>query len=339
MSLQLLRLGRRFSRRCFSSSRRISRYHPQRLMGGLILVLCPLLVSPGAQGCQTECTPRTAVITAYSEEIAPLIKVMKNKHEYRIQGVRFTVGTLNGEPVVTFMTGVSLTNAAMNTQRALDQFNVRQIVFSGIAGSVDASQNIGDVIVPSRWATYGESLYARETEEGYQPSEKVRKSGLASYGMIYPRYTDVLSARSRDKEERLWFPVNDSLLSLARNLSGITLESCASSSQCTHDQPILRVGGTGVSATIFMDNADYRDYLHDTFDAQVADMESSAVAQVAYANQVSFIAFRSLSDLAGGEEDENEKHVYSSMAAKNAATTVCAFLKQLAASSLSASKA
>lgn len=339
MFSQLLRFGRWLFHRYLSSSYHISRYHCQRLIGGLILVLCSLLLSPVAQGCQTECTPRTAVITAYSEEIAPLITAMKNRHEYRIQGVRFTVGTLSDEPVVTFMTGVSLTNAAMNTQRALDQFNVRQIVFSGIAGSIAASQNIGDVVVPSRWATYGESLYARKTKEGYQPPEKVRKSGLMPYGMIYPRYADVLSARSRDKEERLWFPASDRLLSLARNLPSVALESCASSTQCVHGRPVLRVGGTGVSATIFMDNADYRDYLYKTFDAQVADMESSAVAQVAYANQVPFIIFRSLSDLAGGEDKDNEKHVYSTMAAKNAATVACAFLKQLAASSLSASKA
>lgn len=302
------------------------------------LALLPFLMPETASACQVECTPRTALITAYSTEIEPLVKVLKDHHEYRIQGIRFTVGTLNGEPVVVFMTGVSMTNAAMNAQRVLDQFNIKQIVFSGIAGSVDASQNIGDVVVPSRWAAYGESLYARETEEGYQPSDTVRKAGLTPYGMIYPRLVDVRSARSRAKEEKLWFPVSDALLSLANSVTNVALASCATTTQCTHDKPVLKVGGTGVSGSIFMDNADYRDYLHEVFDAQVADMESAAVAQVAYANQVPFIAFRSVSDLAGGENDENGKHIYSSMAANNAANVVLAYFKQLAASPLSASK-
>ena len=159
------RLSRRRSFLHFCSLKRCT-----RLMAGVsVLALVSLLAPSKAMSCQTECTSRTAVITAYSTEIEPLIKVLKDRHEYRLQGVRFTIGTLNGEPVVVFMTGVSMTNAAMNTQRVLDQFNVKQIVFSGIAGSVDASQNIGDVVVPSRWATYAESLYARETDDGYQP--------------------------------------------------------------------------------------------------------------------------------------------------------------------------
>lgn len=330
----------------FQSSRSTRRLTPRRAFlhplslkccGGA-LAIASFLMPVTAKSCQTECKPRTAVMTAYSAEINPLIKMLKDRREYRLQGVPFTVGTLNGEPVVIFMTGISMTNAAMNTQRVLDQFNIRQIVFSGIAGSVDADQNIGDVVIPSQWATYGESLYARETAYGYQPSEKVRKSGLTPYGMIYPRVADVLSARSQFKEERLWFPANNSLLALAKKVTSVALSSCATKTQCTRDKPVIRVGGAGVSAAIFMDNADYRDYLHDAFGAHVADMESAAAAQVAYANQVPFIAFRSVSDLAGGGDNENEKHIYSSMAADNAAKVVRAFIKQLAVSPLSANK-
>ena len=63
-----------------------------------------------------------------------------------------------------------------------------------------------------------------------------------------------------------------------------------------------------------------------TFDARVLDMESAAVAHVAYANQVPFIAFRSLSDLAGGGDSENELPVFFGIAATNAAAVVQAFL-------------
>lgn len=338
MSLQQFPLARGASlprsttRSC--SFRRCMRF----MMGYGILATLPFLMPSVASACQTECTPRTALITAYSTEIQPLVKALKNRHEYRLQGVRFTVGTLNGEPVVLFMTGVSMNNAAMNAQRVLDQFNIKQIVFSGIAGSVDASRHIGDVVVPSRWANYSESLYARETEQGYQPPDSVRKSELAPYGMIYPRLTDVLSARSRDKEERQWFPASELLLSLAKGVTGVTLSSCAAKGQCTHKTPAIKVGGTGVSGSIFMDNAGYRDYLHRVFGAQIADMESSAVAQVAYANQIPFIAFRAVSDLAGGESDQNSKHIYSTMAANNAAAVVCAFFKKLAVSPSSATK-
>jgi adenosylhomocysteine nucleosidase len=58
-------------------------------------------------------------------------------------------------------------------------------------------------------------------------------------------------------------------------------------------------------------------------------MESAAVAHVAYANRVPFIAFRSLSDLAGGGEGENQLGTFLELAADNAATVVRAFVKAM----------
>ena len=53
-------------------------------------------------------------------------------------------------------------------------------------------------------------------------------------------------------------------------------------------------------------------YVFETFKAQVLDMESAAVATVAYANGVPFIAFRSLSDLAGGNAAATSCRSFSS---------------------------
>jgi adenosylhomocysteine nucleosidase len=58
-------------------------------------------------------------------------------------------------------------------------------------------------------------------------------------------------------------------------------------------------------------------------------MESAAVAHVAYANGVPFIAFRSLSDLAGGGPGENEMGTFFQLASDNSAAFVREFLKQL----------
>ena len=50
------------------------------------------------------------------------------------------------------------------------------------------------------------------------------------------------------------------------------------------------------------------------------------MATVAYANGVPFIAFRSLSDLAGGNETANEMKVFFQLAADNSAAVVQRFL-------------
>jgi hypoxanthine phosphoribosyltransferase len=80
--------------------------------------------------------------------------------------------------------------------------------------------------------------------------------------------------------------------------------------RCLDHQPKVLVGGNGISGPAFADNAEYREYLFATFKAQVLDMETAATAQVAYANRVPFIAFRSLSDLAGGDAGANQSWVF-----------------------------
>jgi adenosylhomocysteine nucleosidase len=86
------------------------------------------------------------------------------------------------------------------------------------------------------------------------------------------------------------------------------------------------LGGNGVSGQAFVDNAAFREYAYRTFEANVLDMETAAMAHVAYANGVPFIAFRSLSDLAGGGEGENEMGTFFKIAADNSARVLLAFL-------------
>ena len=90
--------------------------------------------------------------------------------------------------------------------------------------------------------------------------------------------------------------------------------------------PAGNSGGNGVSGQAFMDNKAFREYTFKTFEANVLDMETAAMAHVAYANSVPFIAFRSLSDLAGGGEGENEMGTFFKIAADNSAKVLLAFL-------------
>ncbi len=73
----------------------------------------------------------------------------------------------------------------------------------------------------------------------------------------------------------------------------------------------------------------FRDYLFGAWKANVLDMESAAVAQVAYANSVPAIVFRSLSDLAGGDGGENQMVTFMTLASVNSAVVVRAFVAAL----------
>jgi len=92
--------------------------------------------------------------------------------------------------------------------------------------------------------------------------------------------------------------------------------------------PRVVVGGRGVSGPTFVDNAAYREWVWQTFHADALDMETAAVATVAYVNRVPFIAFRSLSDLAGGGA-KNEVAAFFGLAAANSAAVVLSYLRAL----------
>ena len=296
-----------------------------------VTVLCASLPAAAAQAAPTgllDATPRIAVISAFQEELDLLTGLTEDRSSQSINGVTFTTGRLEGQQVVLFLSGISMVNAAMTSQLALDHFAITRIVFSGIAGGVDPALNIGDVVVAERWGQYLEVVMAREVEGGWR-TPPFFTYPFANYGMMFPREVEVRRAGLAGPESRFWFPVDAGLLESARGAAAeVALQRCAAASACLEETPKVVIGGAGVSGGAFVDNADFRAYSFATFGARVLDMESAAVAHVAYANGVPFIAFRSLSDLAGGgdSEGENEIATFFQLAADNAAAVVRAFL-------------
>lgn len=276
-------------------------------------------------GARLDGVPRVAIVSAFEPELVLLRARLAGPVTHRVHGVEFTTGVLQGRPVVLFLSGISMTNAAMNTQRVLDRFAVTHIVFSGIAGGVDPALHIGDVAVPAQWGSYLESLFARETAPGRFTAPRTSKdTGFANFGMVHPRAVRAQSARGA--EDKFWFAVDPAMLEVARGLRQVELAGCDAGGRCLGTRPKLVVGGNGVSGAAFVDNAAFREYAFATFGARVLDMETSAVGQVAWSNGVPFIAFRSLSDLAGGGAGENEMHTFMTLAADNSAKVLLAFL-------------
>ena len=116
------------------------------------------------------------------------------------------------------------------------------------------------------------------------------------------------------------------MLAAASKIGAIDLKRCTAEQACLPGAPRLVVGGNGVSGPAFVDNAAFREYTYKTFQANVLDMETAAVGMVAYSNGVPYIAFRSLSDLAGGGDGENEMGTFMGIAADNSARVLLAFL-------------
>ena len=296
-------------------------------MRRLSLALVLVLALPNA--ARAEEVPRTAVISAFAPEWVALRDDLEDTAETRINGNLFVTGRLAGKDVVLLLSGVSMVNAAMNTQLALDRFDVERIVVSGIAGGVDPALDIGDVVVADRWSEYLEAVFAREVDGAFEP-RPWDEPDMPSYGMIFTAPVQVTDPVTGEVERKSWFPVDPEMLETARGIAGtVELGACTADGACLSDPPEIVVGGSGVSGTAFIDNAAFREHIFAAFEARVVDMESAAIAHVAYSNQVPFIAFRSLSDLAGGGEGVNEIDIFLDLAAANSAAAVKAFLAAL----------
>lgn len=61
--------------------------------------------------------------------------------------IEFYEGTLNGADIVIARSGVGKTNAALCTQIMIDCYDVTHIINTGVAGSLNAKLDIGDILV------------------------------------------------------------------------------------------------------------------------------------------------------------------------------------------------
>jgi len=308
------------------------------MMRTLFLAVVGLLILPASAIAQKlDDTPRTVVMTAYEPEWTALIDSVEKPVTYKINGMAFTTGTMDGKPVLLMQSGVSMVNAAMNTQLVLDRFTVKRIVFSGIAGGVDPAISIGDVFVADDWGEYLEVNFARKGKKGWISPEPVDPKAPANWNFIYPRGVRVGNAVESPSRHYV-FAADRGLIALARKLAPtITMDRCvpghasalAGSILCLPHAPKIVIGGTGVSAGVYADNAAFRSYLARAWKARVLDMESAAVVQVAFANTVPSIVFRSVSDLAGGDASHNMEDTFERLAAVNSARVVHIFMAAL----------
>jgi len=310
--------------------------------------------------CLSDCTPRIGIVAAFGAEADLLRAQLQQPRTWTLHGHAVHTGVLGGHRVALTLSGVSIVNATLSTQLLLDHFRIERLLMSGIAGGLSPEGQVGDVVVPDRWALPLELYWAPDTqlpapcgppgELGCLGLQSARPDGQpvppwvvtapgAPAAGLYLRSTQVLNAANAPAGEfRFDHPVDAAMLATARQLQP-ALQRCGPRARradggtdpalCVQQQPRLQVGGRGLSAPVFLANAAYRRYLREALQGQVFDMETAALAQVAAVNQVPYLAFRSLSDLAGAEGfNADVGALFSSgLAEANEAAVTLAFLQ------------
>jgi adenosylhomocysteine nucleosidase len=256
---------------------------------------------------------KIALMYAFDQEGALLRSRLNLQDSLFVKGRVFWIGKLStgsgeeGKEVIIVNSGVGMTNAAMTTQLLIDKYNPEDIIFTGICGGIDSSNHIGDIVIPESWATHDYGYYGKE---GFLPDSVyvVLPGNEREAGVLYFEVDKNLSEKAKSAARSLKLkPVQERI-------------------------PQVKTGGKGVSGNSFIDQKEKRDYLKDKFDAEIVDMESAAVVQVANVNGVPVLVVRSCSDLAGGSGSATaavEIRDFFKVAADNSASFVLELLKQL----------
>ena len=201
---------------------------------------------------------KLGIIGAMDVEVAKLKENMNNLTVHTRTGMTFFEGVLEGLDAVVVQCGVGKVNAAMCTQILCDCFGVTHVVNTGVAGSLCAQLDIGDLVIGR------DAMYHDFDCHVINPNYCVgHVPGMAV--LAYPADEDLVNRGFEAAET-----VNPGHNRIGRVASG--------------DQ--------------FICNREQKDAIIQNTGALCTEMEGAAIAHTAWRNGVPFVIVRAISDKA-----------------------------------------
>ena len=87
------------------------------------------------------------IMAAMPEEIEGVVKLVEHPEVKVIGGREYTMGYIHGKKVVVVFSRWGKVAAASTVTTLIDVFNVKQIVFTGIAGGIHSDLKVGDIVI------------------------------------------------------------------------------------------------------------------------------------------------------------------------------------------------
>lgn len=110
---------------------------------------------------------KIGIIGAMELEVETLKQQMDIRNIVKKASMEFYEGTLNNTEVVIVRSGIGKVNAGICVQILADIFSVTHIINTGVAGSLNAAINIGDIVISTDALHHDMDA----TIFGYQPGE------------------------------------------------------------------------------------------------------------------------------------------------------------------------
>lgn len=223
---------------------------------------------------------KIGIMGAMEQEVGLLRRCLeKPKHE--MHGMRrYTSGFLNGREVVIVFSRWGKVAAASTATTLIERFDVDLILFTGVAGAVDPSLNIGDIVVA--------------TETVQHDMDVSSLSGLS-------RFEIPLLGKSH-------FPVDDRFISLGYDSARKFVENQLEQRISKHirhefgvEKPSI-ITGLIASGDQFVADPEKIEELRQALPGlKCVEMEGGSVAQVCYEHQIPMVLMRVISDRADYE--------------------------------------
>ena len=233
------------------------------------------------------------IIGAMEIEIELLKEDLELKNKLEKANMTFYSGKLADQEVVLVKSGIAKVNAAICTQILVDEFDIDQLIFTGVAGAIDPELEVEDIVVST-------DLVQHDVD-------------ATAFGDRKPGEIPELA--------KISFEADENLVNLAFNAGKDILES--------ESNQIYK--GRILSGDQFICDIEKVKELKEKFGGYCTEMEGAAVAQTAYLNQLPFVIIRSISDKADGEADISFKK-FAKIAADHSYRIVIAILKNLISS-------
>ncbi len=267
----------------------------------LLLLLCGHLTAGDQVRPST-----TGILGAVGDEVAILEQAMTDARTQTILGVRFVTGTLKGRSLVVASSGTGKVNAAMCATLLIDHFTPGEIIFSGIAGSINPELHPGDIVIGQKTA--------------HHDTGTLNPEGMHYRGMRSP--VDW-------QRNPVYFDADPRLLQAAETArKNVSLEKIATSEG--ERTPVI-VKGIIVTGDVFVASSAKKEELRKALNADAVEMEGAAVAQVCRELGVPCLVVRSISDTADARARQDAS-LFFPIAAQNSALFVQSIVEQLSLS-------
>jgi adenosylhomocysteine nucleosidase len=112
------------------------------------------------------------IIGAMTEELEALLAELQARQDTKYGPFTLHAGKLEDKEVLLAQCGIGKVNAAALTQLMILQ-NVKQIIFTGVAGAVDASLKVGDIVISTDALQHDADVRALGYKNGEVPGESL----------------------------------------------------------------------------------------------------------------------------------------------------------------------